>query len=370
MDLANHDTMAATETLAKVLTGQVPVAALDALPAAEWLCMAHQDGVSALLSARVAAEPLVSPGLCEALAARARGLAASELGQRAALVRVLETLREAGIPTLVLKGGALRMWLYPAPFLRETSDIDLLFADRAQARAAAAALAPAGYAVPYLPGPFAHELLCRRTGGGVDLDLHWGLTAEPALSVLPAFEDLFADGMPLPALGGGARGLGKRHSLLHACVHRASNLGAGLGDRLKWLYDIHLLAAALDARDWDEFVHGCRAARVSGIARSGLEASASLFGTPLPGQPLQQLQADAPQDALDAARLGDWRYLQRRNLAALPGWTARARWLWSRAFPPSGYLRELYGPDVSRAQLLGTRLRRLLGRMKPAHAAA
>ena len=37
-----------------------------------------------------------------------------------------------------------------------------------------------------------------------------------------------------------AWGLGAAHALLHACVHRASNLSAGLGDRLKWLYDLHL----------------------------------------------------------------------------------------------------------------------------------
>jgi hypothetical protein len=352
-------------TLASAICGHALPARLSEDEVDAWRRLAQEEGVTALLADRlVGVAPDESEGGVRAeLASQGRRLAMMELGQHAALVAVLDRLRAAAIPVLVLKAAALRCWLYPQPHLRESSDIDLLFATREAAMAAVAALQAMGYAAPYPPGRFAHEVLCRHAGKRVDLDLHWGLSRNPAMDALPAFHALHARAQPLPGLGPEALGLGPVDALLHACVHRASNLETGQGDRLKWLYDTHLIAARLDGDGWEAFVAACRTARVCGIAADALEVASALFGTGLPRSAMARLREGVPHDALDARRLQDWAYLQRRSLRALPGWSARAAWLWERAFPDTGYMRELYGRDLSRAGLLRTRLSRLLGRL-------
>lgn len=349
--------------LASVLAGHASPRALMGFPAEAMLACSQAEGVCALLAARLDGNGDVPAALSAPLQQRARGMAAAELAKRAELRRVLAVLDRAGIPVLVLKGHALGQWLYPAPYLRECSDIDLLFADRTQTEAAAAAVAALGYAVPYRPGRYAHELLCRRQGVQLDLDMHWALAAIPALDRLPGFAELFAGAVALPGLGASARGLGPVEALLHACVHRASNLGARLGDRLKWLYDIHLLATRFSDEQWERFIRACRAARMSGMAASALAATHELFATPLPVTVMPLLHDAAKHDALDATRLTDWRYMERRNLLALPGIAAKGRWLWDRVCPPTGYLHELYGRDYGWMRLMWQRLRRLLTRV-------
>lgn len=352
--------------LAAVLAGSIAADVADDEVEACLRC-AWEEGVTGLLAQRLQAMPDAPPRLAEALAAQSRGLAMAELAQRGMLAKLLATLQAAGLPVLVLKGAALRAWLYPLPWLRESSDLDLLFRDRVDALAAVEALAALGFAAAYAPGASAHEVLCRHPGLRLDLDLHWALSASPALRSLPSFDELLAGSVPLPSYGESARGLGPADAFLHACVHRASNLQAGLGDRLKWLYDVHLLLASADDGTWDGCVDACVRARIAGIALDTLRATSSLFGTHVPVRVAEALEAARPADDIDAGRLADWRYLQWRNLRALPGWRMRLRWLWGRLFPPAGYMRELYGGEVSARTLMATRLRRLFARLGGRH---
>lgn len=363
--------------IAGVLAGAVPlvnqgITVVDFVEAV--LACSQEEGVSALLCLRLqewgrsASLPVplqtFVQGLAAPLQAHVRGLAAAELLQRIELRRVLQALAHAGIPVLVLKGHALSQWLYPEPHLRECCDMDLLFASRGQAEQAVAALEGLGYAMVYRPSGHAHELLCRRPGSPSDLDMHWALTSFPVLDRMPGFDTLHADAIALTGLGASARGLSPVHAMLHACVHRASNLCAGPGDRLKWLYDIHLLAASFTSPEWKGFVTACRDARISGMAASGLMASQAMFGTPLPAVPMQQLSGDACSDALDATRLSDWRYVQRCNLASLSGFSAKTAWLWNRAFPPAGYMREFSGSQQGWPGLMWRRFLRLMARLR------
>ena len=355
--------MDARSSLAALLAGQRPASASAEVVDA-WLEQAREDGVTGLLAERLLADPGTAPALRSALMAEMRGLAVVELSMRAALGQVLEVLAGAGIPALVLKGTALGSWLYATPYLRESSDIDLLFRSRGDAMAAVAALAAHGYHAPYVPGPFAHEILCRRSERSIDLDLHWALSCMPALDALPSFDALQADSIALPGLGAHARGFGQVDALLHACIHRASNLQAGLGDRLKWLYDIHLLAGQLSVADWKAFVLRCPQAKTCGIALDALLATAAAFQTALPVGEMAQLRAGIAGDGLDHTRLGDWRYMEWKNLRALPDMATRLRWIGSRLLPPTGYLREVYAQrDAGRARLLFTRFGKLLSRL-------
>ena len=331
----------------------------------ELLNRAQSEGVLALLGQRVSQLRQAPPELLEALAAAERSLAASAMLLEAECRRVLAVL-PAGLPVLLLKGSALAYWLYPQPFLRECSDIDLLLPTRADAEQAAALLVPLGYAMHHQPDDLAHELLCRRNavrGMRVDLDVHWRLVNAPVFATIFSFEELHAASIPLPKLGPNARGLGPVHAFAHAALHRAINLSAGIGDRLKWLYDLQLLSVGFNDVDWQALTDLCAQRRISGLCAGAIEATAASFGATAPPEVLATLRAAAPQDRLDAQRLLDWRYMQTRNLAALPSWGLRLGWLWQSVFPPTGYLHELYGPDQGRMALLMERGKRAWQRL-------
>lgn len=325
---------------------------------------AWAEGVTVLAGDRLARCPQVPPEVRLLCRGWAREQAAAELGLRARTQAVLAHLDAAGIPVLVLKGAALAHWLYEVPWHRETSDVDLLFASRADAERAGQALAALGYVTPYRAARFRHELLCRSADGLLDLDLHWGLSGWPVFGRLPDFQALSRERVALPGLGPGAWGLGAAHALLHACVHRASNLSAGLGDRLKWLYDLHLLANELDAQGkWPQFAGIARQAQGCGVCVEGLAASGALWGTRVPASVIASLEQARASEPLDTDRLSDWRYLQRLNLQALERRRDKAVWLWSRLLPSAGHLRELYGDGHGYAGLLWQRARRAVSRL-------
>ena len=338
--------------------------ALDEAALDQLLDLAWSEGVQVQACAQLAAVDGLAAQRRQDCQDWVRQQAAAGLGVQARLRAVLQCLHQAGIPVLVLKGAALGQWLYPAPYLRESSDVDLLLASRDDALRAAVALEGLGYAMAHAPGRFQHELACH--GDGLpDLDLHWALSDWPVLDRLPAFDTLLATSIPLPSLGSGARGLDAPHALLHACVHRASNLAADLGDRLKWLQDLHLLAAMLD-RDggWPSFLAACDQAQACGIAAEGLAATTALFGTPVPSAVSTTLAAGRTHEPLDASRLSDWRYIQKLNFRALPGWGTRLAWIGARLLPPAGHLRALYGEGHSYPGLLWQRFRRVGARLK------
>ena len=357
-------TDAGLATLARwMLGGWEPVDAalaterIDALRRLAWA-----EGVTALVAHGLAGRA----DAAEVRAVFAGGMslaAASELARRRRLRDVLTVLDAGSVDVLVLKGVALAHWLYPAPWLRESSDVDLLFASRREAERAALLLDVHGHVVPAPADRFQHELACHARDGGLALDMHWALSDWPMLDRLPAFAELAQAGLALPELATGARGLDAPHALLHACVHRASNLTAGLGDRLKWLYDLHLLAERLE-RDggWPGWLALAERAGACGICAEGLEASMRTFATRVPKDVLRTLAARRGREPLDAARLADWRYIQWRNVRSLP-WSRRLPWLRARLLPSLGHMRALYGGGHTPARLLLLRARRLFARL-------
>lgn len=328
---------------------------------------AKAEGVAGLVNWRLDGAPSVDPTLREAFARAARGIAAASLLFEAECRKVIGVLEAGGVEGLLLKGSALAYWLYPQPFLRECSDIDLLLPSRAAAEQAAALLAPHGYALSHAPGDQGMEfLLSRRAFPGavrVDLDVHWQLVNAAMFADVFDFDELHAASIPLPASAPSARGLSPVHALLHACMHRAMNLYTGIGDRLKWLYDIHLLAQRLTAVEWQDVQGLCAQRGLGGVCLAGIDAAAELFGEAAPQGVLDVLRAQSADEPLDVARLHDWKYMERRNFAALPNLRGRARWLWQRTFPSQGYLQELYGGGQGRTALLWRRCRRLLLRL-------
>lgn len=354
------------EILARIISASACASAdLDPALGEDLLDLAKAEGVVALVSQRLG-EKSAPPNLLDAFATSARSLAAAHLILEAQARRVIEAIHDAGIPVLLLKGVALGQWLFPAPYLRESSDIDLLFQNRAAADQAAAVLRSIGYVAQFSPGDMAHEFLCRRVSPGrqIDLDMHWHLSNLPFLRNLLSFDELLAGSILLPGLAPDARGLGPVHAVIHACIHRAANLCAGLGDRLKWLYDLHLLAAMFTLEEWQQLLKLCCQHGLCGVCAEGFRATTSAFDTEVPTWLLEALHNGSKHEELDASCLSNWKYMQRRSLAALPTVRERWRWIQQAIFPPRRYLQELYGKDASALAIWGQRLRRALGRLR------
>jgi hypothetical protein len=266
--------------LAETVAGNRPPPTPEDLP--DWLRAAETEGVAALLAWRYleAGESALPAAARETL----RTAAARELLADAAERRAVRLLRGAGVPFLVLKGAALARWLYPAPYLRPRSDLDLLFPEREVVAEAAAALAPAGYVLAdrFAPEPIYEAKLQSAAGPSTHtIDAHWRMASDRVFFNCLQFDELAADARPVPGLDG-ALGLGPIHALLNACVHRVTNLRVTDGDRLHWLFDVHLLAHGLDDSAWSTLVRLAAERRLAGPCGSAVAAATALFKTRVP----------------------------------------------------------------------------------------
>lgn len=315
---------------------------------------AQDEGVAAQCHARLKQSDtwdLLPERLRAELDFLARELAVHALLREGDCRRVLDSLAGAGIRPLVLKGTALAYWLYESAYLRDSADIDLLFASRAEVEQAAATVQPLGFDLLWRHEPgdlVAQQLVCARPtadGSSIYLDLHWRLCNAPILDGRLRVNELRRDAIDLPRLAAGARGLSPAHAFVHACMHRLSDQQFGAGDRLKWLYDLHLISSGFDRRQWQTVCDLVIERGLAGTCRDGLDASVALFDTAFPADIRSQWVAAEARERIDVRRINGWLYAQWINCSALPTWRLRLRWLRQRLLPDADYLRDRYGGD-------------------------
>ena len=356
--------------LAAILAGARPFwAAVTTEVTHELVKYAHREGVLALVDKRLRELP---PGdfaapleVRQAFSASARREAISSMLLQSEALRVLSLMADIGIPGLLLKGSALAYSAYSQPHMRACSDVDLLLPSREAAEQLAALLTALGYERSKTSGELvAYELLCRRPVSDdwhVEIDIHWRLANSPLFSNAFTFDELMADSVALPKLASNARGLGPVHAMIHACVHRALNLSIGVGDKLKWQYDLELVRANFTAADWRRLVDISIRKGLAGVVLNGLKNGARTFESQLPHEWTTALARAELTETLDARRLSDWHYMQRMTLKSLPTVFLKMRWLWQRLFPSLDYLRHLYGNQHrSYPYLIFLRVRRVL----------
>jgi len=366
----NAQDHAAYRFCARVLAGRAAAAYPDA--GTDVVDTAVREGVSGLVHAGLhETGGAIAAAKHESLADHARQGAVRHMHALAEARRIQAALDAAGIPALWLKGIALGQWLYPAPHLREVADLDLLLPDHPTCLAAADVLAPLGYT---LPNPFiagdliVHELLAWSERSGMELDLHWDLSNAALFAKRFRWGDLLASSISLPGLGARARGLGPAHAFLHACIHRAANALTRQAHRLRWLYDIHLLASRFDAVQWNQVTGTARELEVADACLDALRACGDAFGTPVPPDVDAHLAAAAAREAVRTKRLTRWWYWQRKTWACLPTLRLRLRWLRQLMLPDVSHLRVRYGGDgAGDATLLARRMRDGVRRLRNYH---
>ena len=305
--------------------------------------LAIDHGVAALLARSPAGRAAAEPGAAR-LRAHLREREVLTAIQDREIVRVLDLLAARGVCPLVIKGAHLAHAIYPSPALRPRGDTDLLIADRDREQAAAA-LADAGYS------PLAHVRgsvilgqfhFIRRDAVGVPhaLDVHWRVAA-PLLfaSVLP-IDALRGRAVRVPALGAQACGPSRADALVLACIHLAAHHRDSA--ILLWLYDLLLLASALDDREHDAFVDTVVRSRVAAICAHALGHADHFFDDGRLAALASRLRAEAEHRQEPSARLltlarpVDGLLL---DLRTSPTWGLRVRLLREHLVPNRDYMR-------------------------------
>lgn len=342
--------------LARTLSGErlaLPAAAdAGAVTAA---AIGHGIAVAIHTQLDQAGWPTSIPGrLREDLATAARAQAQRSLWLEAETRRIVAAFSAAACPLLLLKGSALAWWRYPRAVLREGNDIDLLVApDRAQA--AASLLAGLGYCRLGLPLP---GDLCgfEATLTPVDsqrprleVDLHWALCNIPVFAFRFDFDAMYKERIALPGLGPDVFGLGPVHAFMHAAMHRVGNFPLGVGERLKWLYDLDQLGRGFTHSQWQQLQQLACDRGLAGCCLDGLRATARYFGAVAPDQLLADLQRSAASETIDPGRMHRRGYVEWMNFRALPGAGRKLRWLRQRLWPSVEYRRARYGDRFGRA---------------------
>jgi hypothetical protein len=358
-----------------VLRGETPAwpDADDAALVEAFLECSDYHGVQGLLYERLRTLSGWPPTLVQALHRDAIDATAAEMVRQRVVAEMLGALAAVGIEAVLIKGTALAYSLYAVPRLRTRADTDLLVPMH-ERRRALDVLTKLGFARVLELGELTSYQACltREGVGGHTIDLHWQISNSELLARLFSYEELRAGAELLPSLAPQALGISPVHALLIAAMHRAVHEQAPYffdgqahhsGDRLIWLYDIHLLAMALTPAQWDGFLTLAARKGLRAVCLEGIDHARRCYGTPIPEQVLAALADPGPLEP--AAAYLRARHLRRRwlDLLAYDGWLRKFRFARDLAFPPALYMRERF-PHARPDWLPWLYLRRALGGLR------
>jgi hypothetical protein len=260
---------------------------------------------------------------------------------------VLDSLRHAAVPVLILKGTALAYSLYDEPHERLRADTDLLIrtsdretVDRLLVGQGFTRLETSGDELAVRQMSY-----LRRDAFGKDhvYDVHWAITNTPVFAELLSFDQLFERSTALVRLGSFARGLSSIDALLYACIHRVAHHHGS--DRLIWLVDIQRLRARLSPEERKTFWDRASNAGLIAVCRDTFDACARMLGDRpddaaefLSAEELSRRERTAGYLHRDARR-GEILMAELRALS----WQQRVIRLRQLMFPPRAYMRQQFG---------------------------
>lgn len=296
---------------------------------------------------------ILPDGLRRNLKREATRYSALELAQRHELTRVLGSLAACHIPALLLKGAALAYSHYPGPELRPRVDTDLLIR-KTDVPYASKTLEKLGYEPPSAHSGISSAMSFLKRHHSVDL--HWRISNALIFGRALSFEELYSRSVLLDMFGADARAPNEVDALIIASIHRAAHLpdicevnGVNLqyGNRLIWLYDIHLLAQGMHETQWQDFVNLARKKHFSSFCLDALESAKQLFLTPLPSYVVASLHANQRHERIPLQKLRNRTQFFLSDFRVLPTWKERLVLLRRRLFPNSSYVRATQGIDHS-----------------------
>lgn len=340
--------------LAATLRGETPVFDQVSLSGVdEVLAVARDHGVTLLLHDEIKLAQKITgypQKLLDRLAELERNEVATELFRLSESRIALSSLYGAEISVLVLKGTALAYGLYEKPYLRPRGDTDILLQNAVAAEAAGVVLKTIGYESSSLmhkpsKNAISFEMQYRRSsklGSSQSLDVHWALANNGLYATRFSNAELLAGARELPMLGSHAKSLGWVHAMAHACIHRVAHLPEGLGGRLIWLYDMHLLAGRFSEEDWAELLYLAEQRQLAGAILDGLRATIDAFHTAMPSNILPTLTKLTQTEGFKVSKAGSATYIDLQGLYWMTN-AQRWHWLWQTFFPPAEHMRKRDG---------------------------
>jgi hypothetical protein len=314
---------------------------------------AEYHGVTALLNERFPHLSTCPNAVRDAAHRRAVAQALWEMQHKHVLSEVVDALWKKGIEPLLFKGTSLAYGLYENPFWRARGDSDIIVPADAAGHAGEVLRslgfqqeqAVTGELVTYQES----YTFTGQQGGSHTIDLHRRINNSEFLSRLFSYGELRAEAISLPQLCSRALAVEPKHALILACLHRSTHIhnpywveGEAYygGNRLIWLYDIHLLGRSFISSQWQDFVASATDKGLCATSLAGLESAAACFFTPYPDEVRRALSKTGEPVAayLHATRLRQsW-----IDLVALNGATERLRFLRELVFPSASYMHSKY----------------------------
>ena len=267
-----------------------------------------------------------------------------------------QVLKHTGISVIWLKGIVFAGTIYPEPYLRPMSDLDVLIPEQ-DSQAAIQALEKVGYYViddsghligendPLKEKTSHHYTLTGGVGSSVHLELHYNMLGSGA-SFLPKTQlEWFRKQVKTYSFDRKEIiGLTPEAALLYAVGHALIQHGM-VEFYLLWFLDMHLLVRQYEL-DWGIVVDQAVSLKWTYAVEYALTICNYLFHTPVPKEVFADLRTLRPdkEDPEIVIRAGEngirWEKVQRRllNLSlkeALPI-------AWRIAFPPPEYVRLHY----------------------------
>lgn len=268
----------------------------------------------------------------EALRRESLSSAARAIRVHALLLRSLDALSAGGVVPVVLKGTALARRLYPEPFHRATTDVDLLVAS-GQLEEASRALE--GLGLVRAPeraghgGEHSHHREFQGPAGLVELHFRALVGYGQALEA----DALLARAEEAELEGRRVRYLRAEDELVYLSLHASNHLL----QRLSWLMDLKLLVLTQPRLRWPRVVEVARATAFSHLAWYALEAASRLVEAPVPREVLAELAPPRWQRSLAARFFSEERLLETRLVEHKAEWAGAKLLLAPRAGPMVRY---------------------------------
>lgn len=275
--------------------------------------------------------------------------------------RLCRHFKHSGVPMLLAKGALLAHADYAAPGDRVRTDIDMVVSPESVPQTFEV-LDAAGYGpaqVVHGGAPTRQRAWLLLEDPSFCIDVHWRLNDHPALRQILDFKQILDDSRPLLRLDSEARGLSRRHALMHACMHYFGH-NRGTFRPLIWLLDIDLLWKGMNESERAATIEAARGAGILSLVAAGLALSHQAWRTPVQGSCLEGWLVESRHER-SAWLIQPFRSRTRDLVFALrcePDMSRR--WQHAKAvfLPPREHLQRKY-PDGSKWGYAGLILRRL-----------
>ncbi|CAK8721077.1 Putative nucleotidyltransferase [Candidatus Electrothrix gigas] len=315
------------------------------------------QGMAPLLFQRLVAARAVTKAWPDNLLLRLRKTAlqqaAFEVIAERDLRHLLSAFADIHVYPLLLKGTPLSYTLYPELGLRPRCDTDILIPAKDQSKVKAF-MKKMGYTplheaqVEYINTQMSYAkkniqgITCR-------YDVHWQVSNCNRQFSQDFGQDfangnIFTQAEPIPVLGENARTLSKVDAFIFACFHRAGHFSHS-GDRLIWLYDIHLFCQKITEAESKQFYERAQELEILSLCADAIETAQSWFG-PVCSQTLQAVMQEGKEKNAEEASyqlLGNNRNdgikrMTLLELQGLPSWPKRFLYIVQNLFPPPDFM--------------------------------